>query len=343
VSQASTHYRSALEAHFEASRGHPQYDVWFQYAADTNARGRELVDRIQSLFGPVAGRRLLDIGSGYGGTCIAAARAGAREIVGLELSPVQLRLARSNLADHPGLAVTLHEVDVLDRTATASLGRFDLVTCDNVLEHVATPAGLLERIGGLLAEGGHAYVTVPNAFSLAQLRRDCHYGLFGISLLEPFDAARYAAEAAGIVGYDVSRYYRLETYLALAERVGLRAVLLNRSGDDGELSAVRAEVDAIRRTSLEAAPPSVRGVLGAQLEAHVREVEACLSALDGAAGPARARATRAFRDAYVLERWELGLWRPGPAEALAQQVRDRVGRVATRVLGRRATSWLRGR
>ncbi|MEW5739898.1 MAG: class I SAM-dependent methyltransferase, partial [Myxococcota bacterium] len=265
----SGHYQRALEAHFEASRRHPQYDVWFRYAAETNARGRDLVAQLQRVFGPVAGQRVLDIGSGYAGTCIAAAGAGAREVVGLELSPVQMRLARQNLADHPGLAISLHEVDVLDRAATADLGRFDLVTCDNVLEHVATPAALLGRIRELLADGGRAYVTVPNAFSLGQVRRDCHYGLLGISLLDPLQAARYAAEAAGIAQYDVSQYYRLESYLALLERVGLRGALINRTLDDAGLQHARAELAALRSANLDDVPEVVRSLVEAQLRAHL--------------------------------------------------------------------------
>lgn len=41
-------------------------------------------------------------------------------------------------------------------------GKFDLVTCFHVVEHLNTPVAALERIAGWLAPGGKAYIEVPD-------------------------------------------------------------------------------------------------------------------------------------------------------------------------------------
>lgn len=345
MSLAGPHYEQALREYFEDSRHHPQYETWFRYAFETNARGRELVQRVGQVCAPIAGRRLLDVGSGYGGTCIAAALEGARETVGVELSPVQMRLARFNLQDHPELSVSLHACDVLDRAATAHLGTFDLLTCDNVLEHVASPAALLLRIRELLAPGGFAYITVPNAFSLAQVRCDCHYGLFGISLLDPPTAARYAREAAGIGNYDVSLYYRREVLGTLLEQVGLEGTLVNRTGHGASLDGVREQLAALRATPLDKVPDSLREHVAAVVKSHVDEVDACLTGVERATDHRlRDAATRSFVDTYLLERWELAVSVKTPVEALAANALERAANLAKRLadtrLGREARSLL---
>ncbi|MEW5740599.1 MAG: hypothetical protein AB1938_16845, partial [Myxococcota bacterium] len=76
------------------------------------------------------------------------------------------------------------------------------------------------------------------------------------------------------------------------------------------------------------------------LRAHLAEVEACLSAVEALAGAARAAAARAFLDAYAVERWELAVWRPGPAEVFARRAAARAARTT---MGRRVEQLLRGR
>lgn len=39
---------------------------------------------------------------------------------------------------------------------------FDLLICDNVLEHLPDPVGALKALGGMVVEGGLAYVSVPD-------------------------------------------------------------------------------------------------------------------------------------------------------------------------------------
>jgi SAM-dependent methyltransferase len=52
----------------------------------------------------------------------------------------------------------------VDRFAADRPGeRFDVITCNHVLEHVPDPAAALAAMARLLHDGGQAVITVPNA------------------------------------------------------------------------------------------------------------------------------------------------------------------------------------
>jgi SAM-dependent methyltransferase len=54
-----------------------------------------------------------------------------------------------------------------DFMEVGSLGRFDLVTLNKVLEHVPEPAAMLARTREFLAPGGHVYVELPDGEAAA--------------------------------------------------------------------------------------------------------------------------------------------------------------------------------
>lgn len=64
------------------------------------------------LLGPIAGRRLLDLGCGTGQAAVAFARQGAR-VIGVDPSPDRLAAAR-RLADEEGVRVELHLADLAE-------------------------------------------------------------------------------------------------------------------------------------------------------------------------------------------------------------------------------------
>ena len=219
-------FYQALVNHFAPSKGHPQYDVWLNYALETNTRGQYTVSKLQEFFPSLKAKRHLDIGCGYGGTCIAVARAGA-ESIGIDINDQLLEFAGLNKKDYPGLQASFAHLDVMNWDEIHSLGQFDIITVDNVIEHVSVPERLIAHLWKLLKDDGLAYITIPNAFSTGQVRSDCHYGLFGISLLDPWDAAMYVRHALAHPSYDVSFYYTYDRYQGLFEKYAFQVKLLN--------------------------------------------------------------------------------------------------------------------
>ena len=126
----------------------------------------------------LAGARALDVGCGGGLLSEALAREGAI-VTGIDLSPDVLAVARMHLHES-GL-----EVDYRDTSAEAlaaeAPGRFDVVTCMEVLEHVPDPASMLAACAALLKPGGMLFASTLNrtgkAFALAIVGAEYVLGL----------------------------------------------------------------------------------------------------------------------------------------------------------------------
>lgn len=109
---------------------------------------------------PTARRRLLDIGSGPG-FFLKTAQTHGWNAKGIEPS-------RQAAAHARGLGVEVVEGFFNAQTAP-TLGRFDVVHLNNVLEHIADPIALLTLARALLEPGGLICVNVPNDFSPFQI------------------------------------------------------------------------------------------------------------------------------------------------------------------------------
>jgi SAM-dependent methyltransferase len=115
--------------------------------------------RMRELDGLPPGR-LLDVGSGKGHFLAAAAAAGW-DVVGVELAGPGARETQERY----GLPVVLGDIRDVEFD-----GRFDAVTLWHVLEHLADPDAVLDRVRGFLVPGGRIVVSVPNLASVqAQL------------------------------------------------------------------------------------------------------------------------------------------------------------------------------
>ena len=109
------------------------------------------------------GLRLLDVGCGGGILSEALAERGAT-VVGIDLAASALQAAEAHLA---GQVV---EYRLESSRETAARGEvFDVVTCMEMLEHVADPAAVLRDIHALLKPGGWAFFSTINRTLKARL------------------------------------------------------------------------------------------------------------------------------------------------------------------------------
>jgi SAM-dependent methyltransferase len=100
--------------------------------------------------------KVLDAGAGQG-RFVAAARAAGYEAFGIE--PAQRGLERARQLGVPVDPVTIEAAGI-------EVGSLDAVVLWHVLEHLADPAGAIERIAGWLRPGGGVLVGVPNLGSV---------------------------------------------------------------------------------------------------------------------------------------------------------------------------------
>ena len=102
-------------------------------------------------------KRVLDIGCGAGVFGAALKQNGiASFVLGLELDPQAALVAKNNLDQV--YALNLDGLDGLP----AAWGKFDLIVCLDVLEHVRDPWKLLKALGDLLQPNGHILLSIPN-------------------------------------------------------------------------------------------------------------------------------------------------------------------------------------
>lgn len=105
---------------------------------------------------PLTGKRALDVGCGAGLLCEPLARLGA-DVTGVDAAAESIAVARAH-AEGMGLAIQYRSGEL----ASLDLGRFDLVTCMEVLEHVADKSAFLEQLAAHLAPGGLLVLSTPN-------------------------------------------------------------------------------------------------------------------------------------------------------------------------------------
>jgi SAM-dependent methyltransferase len=98
--------------------------------------------------------RVLDLGCGSGVFGLALQQAGCE----VRFADAENWLPK----DTPGTDFVKIDIDTED---PGRLGRFDLVVCSNVLEHLRHPARLIASLGSLLRPGGRVYLSWTNWLS----------------------------------------------------------------------------------------------------------------------------------------------------------------------------------
>ncbi len=145
------------------------HDAWARHTDLRSIRVREAFESFTALenrhclevMGPLAGRRLLDLGAGLGESSVYFALQGAR-VTAVDLSPEMVRTAQRLAALHgteiEGLACPLEELAVEE-------GAYDFVYGANVLHHVTDVGAVLRRVRDALKPGGRCVFWDPIAYN----------------------------------------------------------------------------------------------------------------------------------------------------------------------------------
>jgi SAM-dependent methyltransferase len=108
----------------------------------------------------VRDKRVLDLACGEGlGAFVLRDRFGARQVVGVDVSAEAIGKARATFRDK---GLVFQVADAVDFLKRPELGRFDVVTCVETIEHLPDPDAFLSLIRHAVRDAGVLFITCPN-------------------------------------------------------------------------------------------------------------------------------------------------------------------------------------
>ncbi len=170
----------------------------FKPLHDINPLRLEWIDQEAGL----AGKRVLDVGCGGGILAEAMADRGA-EVTGIDLGEKALKVARLHLLES-GRKVDYRCISA-EALAEEMPGRFDVVTCMEMLEHVPDPASTVRACATLVKPGGDVFFSTinrnPKAYLFAIIGAEYVLGLLPrgthdyAKFIKPSELARFCRGA----------------------------------------------------------------------------------------------------------------------------------------------------
>ncbi len=284
-----------------------------RYLLGSNRKGMEKVTEVETRlasFGRrVFGCRFLDLGSGSGGSLVGALEAGAAYCEGWEINGEKLALSEINVGTC-GMDVGKVVVRNQSMEAPDSLGSdfqpFDIVFCEEVLEHVKDLDAAVTTLSRCIErERGVGYITMPNGFAFQSVLADPHLELFGIALLNRFEAQPLATALKNHTHYSemMGAYCHYDDYVARFAVVGLNLAPFEKTGASRKVfKRMSADLDIIRsrRSTLRTdwgaqIGADTLGILEERLDAYLAEATARQKEATGEA------ATDSVREAFVRD------------------------------------------
>jgi 2-polyprenyl-3-methyl-5-hydroxy-6-metoxy-1,4-benzoquinol methylase len=224
----------------------PCLSLYFAYAISTNDRGRAVAHKLAK-YAPIQGKRYLDVGCAYAGFLVAMAEKGAK-VAGIDINDSLLALGQQNLKDN-NLDALVFQCDITKpEDVRPFYAKYDVITCNDVVEHVLNPSQAIQNIADILKSGGTAYFEIPNAHSPQSVLEDPHFHLFGMTLLDHEEAKQYYSHHAPGVEYSVGYYLELSTILELLDKAGIEADLLEENIRGANIQAVLAQAHALQES-----------------------------------------------------------------------------------------------
>lgn len=217
------------------------------FAMSTVIRGRTMLSLLESQSCIRKKDRYLDVGTGYGGFLRAAKEVGFKEVVGIELQQDLVELAKANIYDLQGAQVWKEDFLTGD---FSGLQGFDLITCNDVIEHVDDPQLAIHKMSDLINENGCICFEVPNKDAIEFVKADGHFLIFGITQLPRDHAADYYAAYTGaeksVYFFEMGEMYELDWYFKELMDNGLSALIAD-THSIGEIEDVPRLVDDLRQ------------------------------------------------------------------------------------------------
>jgi 2-polyprenyl-3-methyl-5-hydroxy-6-metoxy-1,4-benzoquinol methylase len=237
---------------------------YIAYALGTNTRGLGGLSKMLALAAPAKGGRALDVGCGYGGFMQAFATQGYSPS-GVEIDAQLADLARINLTGSP-YEFDIHVGDIF--TGEVKIGSFDLITVNDVLEHLHDPIAAFNTLANMLNRGGVLAIYAPNGQSVFNATADPHNRVLGSSTMPGMLAKLYVQQTLNSTGYSLGEYLELSTIADLCLRNRLRFLYTPHDGGERPEQAIahiKKLVDRFAESSFSTCSP----ILAKEVQTHI--------------------------------------------------------------------------
>ena len=276
------------------------------FAMSTVIRGRTMLSLLESQACIRKKDHYLDVGTGYGGFLRAAKEAGFREVVGIELQQDLVDLARANIDGLPGAQVLKEDFLTGD---FSGLQGFDLITCNDVIEHVDDPRLAIQKMSELTQENGCICFEVPNKDAIEFVRADGHFLIFGITQLPRDQAAEYYSAYTrtekSIYYFEMGEMYDLDWYFKELIDHGLSAFIADTHsiGEIEDVPQLMKDLKLAYETWQAETKPRLDAGLAQRItssvEKYMQDLEQDFSNLNN--DPSKVR----FKDKYLRSFWTI--------------------------------------
>ncbi|MFF2089704.1 class I SAM-dependent methyltransferase [Paenibacillus sp. NPDC058174] len=224
-------------------------DVFFEKYAqmDRSQKGLEGAGEwqaLQKMLPDFAGRRVLDLGCGYGWHCRYALEQGASSVVGVDISEKMLQEARAKTeaGKVQYLCLPIEDIDFEPSS-------FDAVISSLAFHYLESFDGICRSVHRCLAAGGDFVFSVEHPVFTANAKQDWHYDEQGGRQHWPID--RYFNEGlreTEFLGENVMKYHKtLETYVTALIQSGFEITGLVEPQPPEKLRDVPGMLDEWRR------------------------------------------------------------------------------------------------
>ena len=173
--------QNSLESKIWLDKSHPNFSRWKRGRELAEQRG-ELVLRIIKRYSSCENLKVLDLGSGLGGTS---------KIFSDKNFVVSYDLDRFRLAKQKEIKTDYSLVNGDALSLPFKKNTFDIMILQDVIEHLPTINELPKILFDILKEDGIIFISTPNKLSFINIIADPHWGLPIVSLLSRKNIKKY--------------------------------------------------------------------------------------------------------------------------------------------------------
>lgn len=200
---------------------------------------------LQKMLPDMHGKRVLDLGCGFGWHCQYAALQGAKSVVGIDISEKMLEIAKEK-NQSPLIEYRNMPIEDIDFPPSS----FDVVISSLAFHYIESFSDICKKVNTYLTEGGDFVFSVEHPIFTAYGNQDWYYDDKGNRLHWPVD--RYFDEGirkAIFLGEEVMKYHKtLTTYVNTLIKSGFELTeLIEPKVDSAFLEANPEAKDELRR------------------------------------------------------------------------------------------------